>query len=465
MVSKLYNILCSHYNLKIAFEKARKRKTKKQYVSEFEGNLRNNLIKLHEELVSQTYKPQPLKTFILRDPKTRKISKSHFKDRVIHHALCNIIEPIFDKTFIYDSYANRRTKGTHKAIQRFDYFKRKASKNNTKTCFVLKADIKHYFETVNHNILVNIIKRKIKDKKVIELIKTILSNYNTKIKSKGMPLGNLTSQFFANIYLNELDQFVKHKLKAKYYIRYVDDFVILSSSKDILESYKEKITKFLIKNLDLELHPDKSKIKYLYHGIDFLGFRVFYYHKLITKKNNRKFNRKYKTLKQSHKKGKINREKIIEKLEGWLAYISYGNTYKYKRNLIKNFNRDFPLQTKITNSKKIKNFNNKIKLNKFKFSSLKTLYLFKKGLTIEQISKKRNIKESTVWEHLTKLIEHNQLSIYRVLPKEKINKIISNIRSKYSKLKDIKERLKDDSISFNEISCVLSSVKCKNKNV
>jgi len=180
----------------------------------------------------------------LRDPKTRKISKSAYRDRVVHHALCNIIVPDFDKDFIYDSHANRIGKGTLKAIERFDKFKRIVSKNNTRECFVLKADIKHYFEEVDHQILINIIRKKIKDEKAIWLIERILA-VNKKIK--GMPLGNLTSQFFANLYLNELDQFAKHELKAKHYIRYVDDFVILYEDKEQLEKWKIEFSKRKVK--------------------------------------------------------------------------------------------------------------------------------------------------------------------------------------------------------------------------
>ena len=258
--NNLYLKIYDLKNLILAYKKARKGKTKKDYVKEFEENLAYNLKLLHDELKTQTYKPKPLETFILRDPKTRKISKSDFRDRVIHHALCNVIDSIFDKIFIYDNCANRKGKGNLFAIERFYKFKRKVSRNGkTKGWFnnnqiqgyCLKADIKHYFQEVNHKIILNIIQRKIKDKKVVWLIKHLLErercthsdNRNKKakipssfaseieIEQKGMPLGNLTSQFFANIYLNELDKFVKHKLKAKYYLRYVDDFVILHPSK------------------------------------------------------------------------------------------------------------------------------------------------------------------------------------------------------------------------------------------
>lgn len=172
----LYTKLCSYENLELAFKRARKKKTKKQYVIDFEKNLKENLLKLRSELLFHSYIPKSLTNFIIRDPKTRKISKSHFRDRVVHHALHIILEPIFDKRFIDDSYANRIGKGTIKALQRFDSFKRKVSNNNTNHCYILKADIKKYFESVNHEILINIIKRKVKDNKVIWLIRKILAN-------------------------------------------------------------------------------------------------------------------------------------------------------------------------------------------------------------------------------------------------------------------------------------------------
>ena len=162
----IYKELHSLENLELALKNAKKGKTKKRYVKRFKINLEENLTKLQKELSNQTYKPHKLKNFIISDPKTRKISKSAFKDRVVHHALCNIITPIFTKSFIFDSYANQIGKGTHKALERFNIFKRKASKNCTKTCYVLKADIKHYFEEIDHNVLLNIIQMKIKDEKI-----------------------------------------------------------------------------------------------------------------------------------------------------------------------------------------------------------------------------------------------------------------------------------------------------------
>ncbi|MFH0711639.1 MAG: reverse transcriptase domain-containing protein [archaeon] len=324
-------------NLVLAFRKARKGKTKKDYVKKFEENLIENLQQLQFELMTQTYKPKPLKTFILRDPKTRKISKSHFRDRIIHHALCNIIEPIFQKTFIHDSCANQKRKGNIFAIKRFDKFKKKVSRNgkqkgwfnkNQVKGYCLKADIKHYFEEVNQEILINIINKKIKDKNTMSLITKIIKNY--KNKQKGMPLGNFTSQFFANIYLNELDYFTKQNLKTKYYIRYVDDFIILHSSNSQLIIWKREIKIFLKKNLNLQLHPQKSRIIKLSNGIDFVGFRIFYYTKLLRKRNIRKMQN---TIKQ-YKNGKITKNKLNEIYQGWSAYAKWANPFKLQMNLI-----------------------------------------------------------------------------------------------------------------------------------
>ncbi len=345
----MYQQLCSYENLYLAYKKARKRKTLKPYVIEFEENLEDNLLQLRSELLLHSYQPKPLQTFIIRDPKTRKINRSDFRDRVVHHALCNIIEPILEKKFIYDSYANRKGKGTLAAIKRFDHFKRKVSKNftlikNSENIkgFVFKADIKQFFDNVDHEILLNIIKRTIKDQKIIWLIKTILANKNT-----GMPLGNLTSQFFANVYLNELDQFVKHKLKAKYYLRYVDDHAVLHKSKEKLEKYKVKVNNFLNEKLALQLHSDKSRIFPLYRGTNFLGLKIFPYHEIIQKKNIQKFKLKLERLCLQYDQSLTDYDNIYDFLEGWCAYVKNTNSYKLKKKLLSSIEEIF--STEISN--------------------------------------------------------------------------------------------------------------------
>lgn len=324
----LYPKIYSLKNLALAYKNARKEKTKKNYVIEFEGDLFNNLTKIQDELKKNKYFPSPLKNFIIRDPKTRKISKSEFGDRIVHHALCNIIEPLFDKTFICDSCANRKNKGTSKAIERFRIFQRKVTKNLTSNGFCFKADIKHYFQEIDRKRLLEIIEKKISCAKTIKLIKKILHNFEGE---NGMPLDNLTSQFFANVYLNELDQFVKHKLKAKYYIRYVDDFVLLHSSKEQLKEWKKEIETFLEEKLKLELHPDKSKIINLSKGVDFVGFRNFYHYKLLRKRNCKMAKNKIKKFKEKNS--------AIEFFQGWNAYAKWADSFYLRKNFSKKINK------------------------------------------------------------------------------------------------------------------------------
>ncbi len=325
----LYSQVCSLKNLILAYKKARKGKSKKKDVLAFEENLAYNLKILHEELENQNYLPKPLKTFILRDPKTRKISKSDFRDRVVHHAIIHVIEPLFEKSFIYDSCANRKGKGTLFAITRFDTFNRKVTNNLKSEAFCLKADIRHYFQEVNHEILINLLRRKIIDEKLVLLINKILKNF--KNKDKGMPLGNLTSQFFANVYLNALDYFVKHYLRVKYYIRYVDDFIILHKSKKQTENWKKQIDNFLRGKLKLELHPDKSKILSSSNGIDFVGFRNFWHYRLLRKRNINKILVKINLYKQ----GELGKEQLLESFQGWNAYAKWANSYKLRKKIIK----------------------------------------------------------------------------------------------------------------------------------
>ena len=354
--NNLYNQLCSLENLQLAFEKASKNKRNKKSVINFEANLENELNKLKQELESLTYKPKQLRKFVIRDPKTRKIHISDFRDRVIHHALINVIGFVFEKLFIFDSFASRIEKGTLAAVKRFEKFVRQVSRNGRLTGggysnnliigYVLKADIKHYFETVSHEILIKMISRKIKDAKIIGLIKQILNNFDSDIKNVGMPLGNYTSQFFANIYLNELDYFVKHNLKAKYYIRYVDDFVILHRNKQTLFEYKDKINEFLKKELLLELHPDKSNIMPLRNGISFLGYRIFYFHKLLRKRNKRKFLKKFNYYLDYYKEEIISEEEFMTFLRGWFGYSIWADTYIFRKDLLEQINRIKPFKLK-----------------------------------------------------------------------------------------------------------------------
>ena len=342
--NKLYKKLYSTDNLISAFRKARKGKSKKNYVINFESNLERNIAVLQRDLRLKKYNPNRLKKFIVRDPKTRIIHSSIFRDRIVHHAIVNLIQPIYEKIFIYDSFASRKSKGTHSAVKRFKSFLNKASSNGQKIKnpfnnnsikgYVLKADIKHYFATIDHEVLINILRKKINDKDFIDLIKIVLNNFKTNKKGRGLPLGNYTSQFFANVYLNHLDYFVKHKLKAKYYIRYVDDFVILHKDKKILEDYLDKITKY-IKFLKLELHPDKTEIHALRNGITFLGYRIFYHYKLLRKRNINYFNKRLAEKIELYRCGEISDEKLKGFLDGWNGYSKFANTHNFTKKIEK----------------------------------------------------------------------------------------------------------------------------------
>lgn len=341
---KQYEKLCSYENLYLAYQKARKEKTKKQYVLDFEAHLEGNLIRLQKELQTFDYKPNKLKKFIVRDPKTRTIHASAFRDRVVHHALVNILEPIFERIFIQDSYASRKNRGTHLAVNRFIYFIRKVSSNgrfvkgawnrNSVCGYVLKADIKKYFDYVDHKILLGIIRRKVRDEGVLWLVKVILDNFETSKEEKDMPLGNYTSQFFANVYLNELDYFVKHVLKAKYYIRYVDDFVILHRRKKMLEHYKDRITRYLA-CLEITIHPDKSDILPLRNGITFLGYRIFYHYRLLRKRNIKHFKKEFEGYLELYKEGFVTKKMLLEQLQGWFGYAQWANTYNLRQQVLK----------------------------------------------------------------------------------------------------------------------------------
>ena len=340
--NNLYKKVCSYENLFLAYKKARKGKSKKDYVLKFESKLFDNLKQLQRELTNKTYSPHPLKKFIVRDPKTRTIHSSIFRDRIVHHVIINVLEPIYEKIFIYDSFASRKKKGTHNAVKRFDLFVRKVSSNgrlinksfsnNSIRGYVLKADFRHYFDTINNDILIKILMKKIDDVELIELIKTILNNFNSSVKGIGMPLGNFTSQFFANVYLNELDYYVKHILKAKYYIRYVDDFVILHKDKRVLVYYLKHINNFL-PCLKIKLHPNKTGINPLCNGITFLGYKVFYYYKLLRKRNTKYFMKRFDENISLYNNGKITEEQLESRINGWNGYAKFADTLNFREKL------------------------------------------------------------------------------------------------------------------------------------
>ncbi len=316
-----YEYITSFKNLLEVWEVFSRDKKHKKDVSVFALNLFENLKVLEKELQEKKYKHGAYEYFIVNDPKPRDIHKASVKDRIVHHLLVKELYPFFDKKFIYDSYSCRINKGTHKAIYRFESFGRKVSKNNTKTCLVLKCDIKKFFASIDHNILKGILAKQIQDKDTLNLLENIIDSFCARkdLAQKGLPLGNLTSQLLVNVYINEFDQFMKSELKVKYYIRYADDFVILGNDKIVLADLLLKISKFLENNLKLTLHPDKVFIKTLASGVDFLGWVHFPHHRILRTSTKKRMLRNMKTNQKPNTRA------------SYLGMLSHGNTYKLEK--------------------------------------------------------------------------------------------------------------------------------------
>ena len=280
----------------------------------------DHILLLHQELLDKTYRHGFYHAFKISDPKPRHIHKASVRDRVLHHALYQRLYPFFDKKFIADSYSCRLNKGTHKAIERFRKYYYLVSKNNTETVWVLKCDIRKFFASIDQSILMDIFKRHVSNHDIVWLIQKVVESFSSGEVGKGLPLGNLTSQLLVNIYMNEFDQFVKHGLKVRYYIRYADDFVMLSNDKKELEELLSKLSKFLEEKLKLSLHPDKVFIKTLASGIDFLGWIHFPHHRVLRTATKRRM---------------LNR--LNEKnTDSYLGLLKHGNAYKLRQQLASN---------------------------------------------------------------------------------------------------------------------------------
>ncbi len=293
-MKNLYSKIISSENLLKSWKGFRKGKRGKIDVQEFERHLEDNLFTLYNELQTGTYRHSNYTSFYITDPKLRHIHKAKVRDRIVHHAIYRGLYPIFDKGFIYDSYSCRDKKGTHEAVERLENFARKVSRNYTGPCFALKCDIKKFFDSIDHKILFKIIRKKITDKKTLNLILEIISSYSREREreTSGLPIGNLTSQLFANIYLSELDQFAKHILRIKSYLRYADDFIFLSRDRNELEELIPKIAVFLKNKLKLKLHPNKIIIRKLRQGIDFLGYVVLPHYRILRTKTKKRMLKK-----------------------------------------------------------------------------------------------------------------------------------------------------------------------------
>ena len=297
-------------------------KTNKDDVRSFALNLFDNVAKLHDDLVNKTYKHGGYYSFFINDPKRRHIHKAEVRDRLLHHAIYRLLYPFFERTFISDSYSCRLGKGVYKAIENFDVKTYKVSKNNTKTCCILKCDIKKFFDSIDHKILLNILSDYIPDQNIMWLLNNVIESYYNEAKNGiGLPLGNLTSQLFANVYLNVFDQWAKHTLKTKYYIRYADDFLVLSTDKKWLKDIIPQIRNFLLERLNLTLHPTKIFLKTHNSGVDFLGWVNFPNYKRL----------RYKTKQRMFKK--LIEKPRTEVCQSYLGLLSHGDTFQVENDL------------------------------------------------------------------------------------------------------------------------------------
>ncbi len=342
-------------NLYRAYQDCRKNKNSTYSHRKFAYDLERNLCKLETDLTNRTYRPGRSIAFVVTQPKIREIFAADFRDRVVHHLLYNYLMPVFEPYFIYDSWACRPTKGTHGAMLRLQYFTRLATRNHhPRTCYYLKMDIKSFFTSIDKSILYDLIKFRVKKEEICWLthvnifhdcvrdIPPRLQSSSTLFDSlppdkslftvapyRGLPIGNLTSQFFANVYLHELDNFIKHHLKAKYYVRYVDDFILIHDNKKILDYYQQKISAFVRQHLHLRIHPDKVFIRPISCGIDFVGYVVRPSYVLIRRRTIGEWRRRLELVTTITKRRQI--------YYAYQAHARWANSYKLQRAMRQKF--------------------------------------------------------------------------------------------------------------------------------
>lgn len=346
----LYSKLHTFDNLYDAFRLARRGKRDRVAVADFELNLEHNLFTLEAELRAQTYQPGSYTNFYIYEPKHRLVSAAPFRDRVVHHALCQIIEPLWETRFIHSNYACRKDKGTHKALDQCHTWIRRYT-------YAFQGDIVKYFPSIDHQILDKLLSHHIADAKMLWLIRQIMASgagildheypityfqgdtLLSMLRPRGLPIGNLSSQFWANVYLHELDMFVKHDLRCSAYLRYMDDFVLFSDDKAQLHAWKAAVTDFLGDRLRLLLHPKKSLVFPVKVGVDFCGFRIYPTHRRLRRSSVRRFVKRFRHQRQAYWQGELSLEDMTTSVRCWIAHANHGATWRLRRRLFK----DYPL--------------------------------------------------------------------------------------------------------------------------
>lgn len=319
----LYEKIASRENILLAYQKARQGKGRRRDVRRFESDLENNIYKIQTLLTTMQYQPSAYQVKTIYEPKRREIFIVPFApDRIIHHALMNILEPIWDGIFIDDSYACRRGYGLHAGSRRVMEFIRKIGRDG----YCLKMDISKFYPSIDHDIMFTIIQKKIKCRDTLDLIQKIIYSIPG---GKNIPIGNYTSQWFGNLYLNEVDYFLKHQRRVKYYVRYCDDFIVLHRDKHFLRELKAEIGGFLSERLRLKF--SKAEVFPIRHGIDFLGYRHFYNYVLLRKSTSKRIRKRLVQIFEKYQNGQVAKEvfrSVVASVDGWMQWA---NSYHLRR--------------------------------------------------------------------------------------------------------------------------------------
>lgn len=321
----LFEKIVSFENICEAARLARRGKMRKPAAAFFEFKREPEIFRLIDDLVANRYHPGILRSFRITEPKERLISRAPFRDRVVHHAIHNVLEPIFDPTFVHDSYATRKGKGTHVAIYRFQHFARGHA-------YVLKCDIRKYFPNIDHEILMGLIEKKIACRKTLSLIRLILDWGTGESSGKSLPIGNLTSQFFANVYLNGFDHFVKEKLHCRAYLRYMDDSAFFAAKKEVLWDWKRRIVTEL-DGLGLKLHENKCRIYKTSSGTPFLGMVIASDRIRIRREGVVRFKRRLRGFATAFRQKNLCLRRISDSVRSWLSHAAHADSWRL-RNLV-----------------------------------------------------------------------------------------------------------------------------------
>ena len=335
----LFDSICAFDNLLAAAARARRGKRDRQDVAAFHHDLESNLLRLQEELLEGRYRPGAYRAFHIRDPKPRLISAAPYRDRVVHHALCRVIEPLFEHSFIFDSYANRRGKGTHKALDRCTEYARRYR-------YVLKCDIQKYFPSIDHTLLKAHLARRIRCPRTLALLGVILDSSNPQEhalcyfpgdslftpheRRRGLPIGNLTSQLFGNVYMDGFDHWMKEVAGCRAYIRFVDDFLVFGDDKTALAGLLPRIQRRL-NGLRLRLHPKKCQVAPVARGVEFLGWQVFPERRRLRRATGVRMQRRLRELAGSYGDGRVSLERVRASVMSCIGHLKHGDTAGLRR--------------------------------------------------------------------------------------------------------------------------------------